>query len=743
MNPKLSTALELHRAGRYADAARCYHAQLARDPDDADALHLFGVMHHQCGHGSRAVELIVRAVALRPGAAAFHANLGEVYRNLGRHEEAIDCCRTALRLQADYPEAANNLGLALQALGRSEEAAGAFGAALRIRPEFALARNNLGTALRELGRTDEALEAFRSAVARDPAMAKARANLGQALVDSGEAAEALPHCQEAVRLQPDLAAAHNNLGNALRTLERWPEAHAAYAEALRLSPELGNARIHAYLGLALQHDRKLAQAFACFRRAVERAPDDAEMWQYLANAHAADEDYAAAIPCCERIVALKPDWAQGYTDLGWAFQEEGRIEEAAACYHRAMALQPDDVDALVKLGGLHEELGEMTEAEICYQRARAARPEAPAPLACLATLLRGQLPDAVRDVIRARLEDSRLEVGPRGNLLFGLAHACDARGDHAEAAACLEQANVLALDRRRRQGRLYDPAEHSRFVDRLIEGFTPELFGRLAGAGDPTRQPVFVFGMPRSGTTLVEQVLASHSRVHGAGEPRLARQTFEAIPGVVGRDAGTVPCLNALDAPSVRELGGRHLAGLQAIVDRDRPGFVPDRLVDKMPDNYLYLGLLALLFPRATLIHVRRDPRDVALSCWMTNFRSIRWANDPEHLAGRIRDHHRLMAHWQAVLPARLHEVVYEELVDEFEAEARRLVMACDLDWEPACLQFHQTVRPVRTASVTQVRQPLYRKSLARWRHYESHLADLFARLLNIASPRLKSRQGY
>jgi Sulfotransferase family len=120
---------------------------------------------------------------------------------------------------------------------------------------------------------------------------------------------------------------------------------------------------------------------------------------------------------------------------------------------------------------------------------------------------------------------------------------------------------------------------------------------------------------------------------------------------------------------------------------------------------------------------------DVALSCWMTNFRSIRWANDPEHLAGRIRDHHRLMAHWQAVFPARLHEVVYEELVDEFEAEARRLVMACDLDWEPACLQFHQTVRPVRTASVTQVRQPLYRKSLARWKHYESHLADLFARL--------------
>jgi hypothetical protein len=148
-----------------------------------------------------------------------------------------------------------------------------------------------------------------------------------------------------------------------------------------------------------------------------------------------------------------------------------------------------------------------------------------------------------------------------------------------------------------------------------------------------------------------------------------------------------------------------------------------------MPDNYLYLGFLALLFPRATFIHVRRDLRDVALSCWLTDFRSIRWANRPEDLAGRIGEYRRLMAHWRQVLPVPVHEVVYERLVDDFEAEARRLVAACGLDWQPACLEFHRTVRPVRTASVTQVRQPLYRRALARWKHYETALADLFARL--------------
>ena len=729
MNPNLTVALECHQAGRYADAARRYHAQLTRDPKDADALHLFGVMHHQCGHSLRAVELIVRAVSLRPGAAAFHANLGEVYRNLGQHEQAIDCCHKALGLQPNYPEATNNLGLALQALGRHEEAVDQFCKALEMRPSFALARNNLGLSLRQIGRSEEALEAFRKAVDLDPDLAMARANLGQALLDSGEPGEALVHCEAAVRLQPELAASHNNLGNVFIALERWPEAHAAYAEALRRSPELGDARIHANLGLSLQRENQFPKAFACFRKAVELAPNDPEIWQYLANAHAADDDLEAAIPCCERIVALAPDKPQGYTDLGWALQDDGRYAEAAECYRTALDLDPDGVNTLTRLGGLHEELGEMVEAETCYRRARAIAPELPGPLASLATLLRGKLPDKDLEAIRAQLEAPQVQDSVRGNLLFGLAHACDARGDYAEAVSCLKEANALVLGQRRKQGRHYDSADHALFVDRMIEGFRSDQLDKLAGAGLETNQPVFVFGMPRSGTTLVEQVLSSHSRVHGCGELRLVRETFDRIPEVVGKNDGMVACLNALDVPGVRQLSRLHLDGLQAILDRVEAGFSPQRVVDKMPDNYLYLGLISVLCPGATLIHVRRDPRDVALSCWMTNFRSIRWASEPESLAARFHEHRRVMNHWREVLPATIHEVVYERLVDNFEVEARRLIEVCGLDWEPGCLQFHLTSRPIRTASVTQVRKPLYRKSLARWRHYEPHLMNLFSQL--------------
>jgi tetratricopeptide (TPR) repeat protein len=727
MESELSLALEFHRHGRYADAARLYHGLLAREPNHADALHLFGVMHHECGHSRRAVELIGRAVAVRPGAAVFYSNMAEAHRALGQHELAIDCCQNALRLQPDCPEALNNLGLALQSLGRLELAADRFCSALRNRPEFAMARNNLGTVLRQQDKIDEALEAFRAAVSLDPECAEARANLGQSLVDRGDAEEGLTQCLEAVRIRPDFAAGYNNLGNAHRALNQWAEAHASYAKSVRLAPDL--PEVHVNRGIAFRGDGRFAQAAASFRRAVELAPDDISLWQSLANAHTADEDHGAAIPCYERLLEFQPDRAAWHNELGWVLAQEGRHAEAETCYARALEIYPGMLDAQLNRGSLREILGNLDLAEACYRGARADHPEAPQAMAHLATLLRGRLPESDVQAITTLLDAPGVGGGARKNLLFGLAQVADARQEYARAAAYLEQANALALEENRRRNRRYDPLEHSRFVDRLIDEFTPELFERLTGAGDPTRQPIFVFGMPRSGTTLVEQILASHSRVHGAGELRLARQTFGLLPNIVGRDDAWPQCLAALDTAGVAELARRHREALAAIVNRDRPAFTPHRIVDKMPDNYLYAGLLSIIFPHATLIHVRRDPRDIALSCWMTQFRSIRWANDIEHLTGRLEGHRRITDHWRIVLSTRVHEVAYERLVTNFNNEARRLIELCGLDWEPACLQFHHTLRPVRTASVTQVRQPLYDRSVARWKHYEDSMKALFENL--------------
>jgi hypothetical protein len=196
-----------------------------------------------------------------------------------------------------------------------------------------------------------------------------------------------------------------------------------------------------------------------------------------------------------------------------------------------------------------------------------------------------------------------------------------------------------------------------------------------------------------------------------------------------GDDAGRFAALGRLDRPTVARLAGRHLEALRAL-DADAA-----RITDKMPDNYLYLGLLSVLLPRAKFIHCRRDLRDIAVSCWVTHLDGVRWSNDPEHIAARFRDYRRLMGHWTRVLPAPVLEIDYEEAVADLEGVARRLLGWCGLGWEPACLEFHRTGRPVRTASVRQVRQPLYQRSVARWRHYEASLGPLFRRLEVLGAP--------
>jgi tetratricopeptide (TPR) repeat protein len=723
MNDVLTAAIEMHRSGQLGPASQLYQKVLARENEHSEALHLLGALHLQQGNNARAVELIGRAVALRPSSHIFHANLAEAYRASGDFERAAGCCRTALAIWRNYPEALCNLGAALQGLGKHAESEVALTNALALRPDFAVAHNNLGIALRELGRRDEALEHFKKAAALEPWFAAAHTNLGQTLLDRGQAEEALPHSQEAVRLEPNTAALHHNLGNVLRVLERFTEAKASYLEALRLNPDLRLSNAH--LGLVLHRLGHPADALVWLKKAVELEPHNPEFWQWLAELHDDLEEPGDSILCWEHVVALDPDRAGAHLSLGWALQEEGRIGEAHDQFRIAIQLQPNSGTAYLNLGGLQEELGEMVEAEESFRTALRLQPQFALPHARLATLLRGQLPDADLRGIEQRLSDENLADGPRARLLFALAHALDGRGDHARAAECAYHANAMARALNRgREDKDYRPADHDRFIDGLLRAFDRNLFARLAATGLETRRPVFVFGLPRSGTTLVEQILASHSQVHGAGELRLAGQSFEAIPGLLDRPGPPRDCIPQLDGEAIRRLGELHLERLDAFDGGRLP-----RIVDKMPDNYMYIGLLSLMFPHATFIHCRRDLRDVAVSCWMTDFRSIRWANDLEHIASRFGRYHQLMMHWRAVRPVPIEEVDYEDTVTDLEAVARRLVSSCGLEWEPACLEFHRTERPVRTASVAQVRQPVYQRSVARWKNYEPSLAELFAAL--------------
>jgi len=721
MPPDLNEALRLHQAGQLDRAIPLYQQLLQVQPHHADALHLLGVALHQKGDSVRAIQLISRAIAISPTSAAFHGNLGEIHRSLGQLDRAIACLRTALRLDPKDADIANNLGLALNAQGQRDEAIALIQKAIQLQPGFAMAHNNLGNVYRLHGDKDKALAHFRKAVELAPNLAEASSNLGQLLLEMDQADEALVHCREAVRLRPRLPEAHNNLGNVLRELGQLDEAKRCYQEALRLAPNLGMTFNN--MAQALQEEGKLAEARQWYEQALWRDPTSARIHGNLASAWEADDNLAEAQARYEIALQFDPAYAEAHLGLANVHHEEARLPEAIQGVREAIRLKPDLAIAHSTLGTLLEELGHLDEAQASFRAALRLSPRHASAFGHLATLLKAKLPDEDLAAMESLLASSGDSPPRRTVLHYGLAQVCDARGDHRRAAEHLRQANALRLADWERRGKAYDPAEHDRFVERLIAAFTPEFFAARQGFGLDSARPIFIVGLPRSGTTLTEQILASHSQVFGAGELRLARNGFEAIPQILNRTETPVDCLAALDRATIRRLAQQHLDGLR-LHDDQAP-----RIVDKMPDNYLYLGLLMLLFPRARFIHTRRDPRDVAVSCWMTNFKQIRWACHPDHIATRFRAYLRLMEHWRRVLPLPLLEIDYEETVRDLDSVARRLVSGCGLEWEPECLAFHETKRPVRTASVTQVRQPIYTRSVERWRSYESDLAGLFAQL--------------
>jgi tetratricopeptide (TPR) repeat protein len=614
--------------------------------------------------------------------------------------------------------------LALQALGRIEDAEAEFRSAVTLRPTYAMAHNNLGQLLCARNDRAGASEHFRRALELDPSIAEAHCNLGQILLEQGEIDVALRHSREAVRLRPTLAEAHINLGNVLRAKGQLTDARAAYAEALRLQPDQGMALNN--MGQALQEEGKLDDAVTWYRQALALDPQSSRVHANLASALEEQEEFDEAAAVYETAVNLDPENAAVHNHLGFVRRELGQHEPALASYHEALRLQPDFPEALQNLGLLLEELGRLPQAEAAIRKAITLQPSFAGGHSALATLLRNRLPDADFVALRQLLNSLQLHEEGRAALHFGAAQVLDGRNDFAGASEHLCRGNALTLELLRRRSRDYSPAAHTRQIDRLMAAFTPEFFERVRDFGVESERPVFIVGLPRSGTTLLEQVLASHTHVHGAGELGVMMKNLARLPLDLGCDLPLPDCLQRLDQATVQRGAQRYLDYIS-----DLNPHAP-RVVDKMPDNYLAVGLIATLFPRARIIYARRDLRDVAVSCWMTNFRHLHWSFDPEYIATRLNEHVRIMDHWRRVLPVPMLEVNYANTVADLEGMARRMVDFCGLEWESACLSFHELQRPVRTASVTQVRQPIYKRSVARWKNYEPYLASLF-RLLPAA----------
>jgi tetratricopeptide (TPR) repeat protein len=585
----------------------------------------------------------------------------------------------------DHPADFLTEAKALQRQGDFAEAEAAYRRALAIEPDNAEALNNLGNVLRTLKRPAEAAILLRKALAARPEHPAILSNLGLALGDLRQFSEAAECHRRAVAIDPKLAPGHNNLGLALKELGLFAEAEQSYRRALALNPNFAEALNN--LGNVLRAQGRLEESIAAYGRAIATKPDYADAHNNLGNALRDGQHYEEAIQSYRRALDLAPRLAKAHCNLGKLLQEIGQTDAAHDAFAKAVDCDAALVEAYFNLVDTSADLPE--GRHIAQLEALARKGDA-------------------------------LSVEDRMALGFTLSRVYEKLERYDESFEELSEAKRL----KRAQIDFDGSAERER-VDELKRVFTQQLLAGKSYCGSPSALPIFVLGFPRSGTTLTEQILASHPAVYGAGELGILASIAGDLHSPTRADPGFPACIPALPLAELRRAGEDYVRQLQAYAP------AAARITDKMPENYHFLGLIHLILPKAKILHVMRDPLDTCFSCFQQEFRAgIAYANELRELGDYYRCYAALMDHWRLVLPAgSMLEVRYEDLVEDLEGEARRMLDYCELPWDDRCLSFHETGRPVKTASLVQVRRPLYRSSVGRWRRYQKHLGPLMEAL--------------
>lgn len=727
---------DLLRAGDLGAAAKLARRLLAEHPGDADAQHALALEALSLGTVSKAIEWLERSVASDPGNAWYWCNLAHARMQASADHAAdavgaIEASRNALKLNPGYAQASFNLGCALLAAGQYDEASAEFRNLVQRFPENADYVCALGDAQRNLGLWREASRHYRKALELDVDHVRAESNLGALLAGFGESEQARAHCMRAVRKAPDSWQAHHLLGRCHYQLEAFDEAMDAYANAFELHP--GFTDLSVDIARVWQENGDLAEAYAWYQRALATSPDNVAARSGLASILLDQGQSVAALAVLAEIMETHggdADLLRVHAQCLWS---EGDADGAVSSLRAAQAAQPNNAALFALSGQILASAGRIESAHAEFATALNLNPRCAPALSGLASSQRGALePDRAR-AMQELLENARLRDGAKATLHSGLAHYHDGLKDWRAAAEHMAMANACQWKHREKRGQAYDRDAFARRCERIRSVFSAVHFSRVAESGDGSLLPAFIVGMPRSGTTLTEQILARHPQVLGIGERNFAAQSFHSVR------SRTRPCesdedeeltlldmVDRLDIGSLRSIAARYLSQLEALAtSQGKP--MASRIVDKMPDNYSLVGWIATLFPNARIIHCRRDLRDVALSCWMTQFGKIPWASRWPDLLHRITQYQALMQHWREVLPGRFIEVDYETTVNNQEAESRRMIDWLGLPWDPACLEHYAGEGLVRTASITQVRQPIYTRSVARWEHYLPHIPELGA----------------
>ena len=637
---------------------------------------------HQTGDLRQAEHLYREVLRRDPSHAAALGGLGVIACQSGNLNSGVQLLREALAHAPTDADLNNNLGMALMSQGDAAGATPLFEQALAIRPRFPEAHLNCGNALLAEGRQEVAEKHYRAALRLRADYVDAANNLGNLLFDAGRMDESAQLMHKVTQLAPRFAPGHLALARALAGVGRAADAVAACQRALAIDDRTVAA--WELLARCLQRAGNLDGAAQALARAVELAPDAPKLRDRLGLVQftlGQTEAALASFVDAERLASDQPVVA---THVGMALSARGDRSGARAAFERALALAPRHGEALRNLA---EMAVDDDDVALLQRRIEAAL----------------AVPSNATE---------------RGQLLFARGRLRDRNGDYVGAFESFAAANAL-----RREQVPFDRDAQRDFINAIVETFSPEFMARATALAQDDERPVFILGMPRAGTTLVEQIAASHPQVYGAGE-----LTFfpEQLPALLRR-AGQTSTYPRGIGRRLNELGAlapRYLAVLASRAGQAR------RVSDKMPYNFLYLGVIAALFPRARVVHCTRHPLATCHSIFTRDLTgSHPYSYDLAGLAAAYAGYRRLMDHWREVLKVPMLDLDYEALVDDQQGETRRLIEFLGVPWDPACLHFHESRRAVATASHWQVRQPLYTDARDHWRQYRAQLAPLASAL--------------
>lgn len=630
----------------------------------------------------------------------------------GKPDVAETFCREHLNLHPESVEYLRLLGRALMQQRRFDEAETALRIAIELAPDFAPLSEELGSALGQQRKFEEAIPLFEQAVRQDPGLASAHKKLGQSLAAIGRGTEADVAFETFFEQDPDTGVVA--LGAAQIRVGKEEEAIHSFRKVLKKNPDNVDA-MRFLAAVYLKQEKKLRDAEALLQRATKIAPDFAMAWFDLGQVLVKRAKRMEAIEAFTQATVLEPRNGHAWEQLASTTAGAGYPEQAADAFRTAITISPNAAGFHMGFGHVLKTLGDQPASLRAYREAIRLRPEFGEVYWSMANLKVFTFEDAEVEAMESQLENEELQEVTNVHFRFALGKAFEDRKDYDKAWTYYHSGN-----KRQRPLVNYDPVKNSTNGEKVRSYFTRDFLSKTEGNGYADEGPIFIVGLGRSGSTLIEQILASHSQVEGTEELSVLGNLSDTL-GRYRTDKQNFPeVLDTMRPLDWRALGLEYIDGAKRYRMTDKPIFT-----DKLPNNFPFVGLLHLILPNAKIINARRHPLDTCLGNYKQLFgHGQNFTYDMFELTDYYNEYCQTMDHWNEVLPGKVLDVHYEETVTDLEGQVARILEHCGLPFEEQCVRFHETKRAIKTASSEQVRQPIYQGGMGKWRKYESHLDE-------------------